>query len=247
MGLLKSGLMKILPSKMVINIYSIKEIFDAKNIHFSLEGEDIVLNSIFENKKKGFYVDIGANHPKKHSNTYMFYKKGWRGMNVDAAPGSMRLFRIFRSRDINIESPISYKVEDLNYYMFDDPRLNSFSKELSYEREKNTKYKIIKIIKIKTTTLQDIFEKYLPIGIEIDFLTVDVEGYDMNVLKSNDWNKYKPRVIVIEQLPDPNNSIVNSEIYLFLKNKSYNLIAKTGNSCIYSLSLDIKLSQYLTI
>ena len=70
---------------------------------YSQEGEDRILQRLFENQTPGFYVDIGAHHPRRFSNTYIFYKQGWRGINVDATPGSMFLFRVFRKRDINLE------------------------------------------------------------------------------------------------------------------------------------------------
>src|SRR5580658_8816405 len=74
---------------------------------FSQEGEDMILASFFEGKKNGFYVDVGAHHPKRFSNTHHFYIRGWRGINVDATPGSMKLFRRTRPDDINIEAAVS--------------------------------------------------------------------------------------------------------------------------------------------
>src|SRR5262249_32770188 len=74
---------------------------------YSQEGEDMILNRIFGEKKSGFYVDVGAYHPKRFSNTYFFYKKGWRGINIDAMPGSMKPFNAKRNRDINVETPVS--------------------------------------------------------------------------------------------------------------------------------------------
>ena len=76
------------------------------NICYSQNGEDLILNRFLENKKNGFYIDIGAHHPIRFSNTYLFYKKGWRGINIDAMPGSMDLFNKIRSRDINIEKEL---------------------------------------------------------------------------------------------------------------------------------------------
>ena len=113
-----------------------------KNNSYSQEGEDLILHKIFPDKKNGFYVDIGAHHPFRFSNTYYFYRKGWRGVNIDAAPGSMKLFNKYRSRDINIEAAISNKIETLTYYKFNDPALNTFDKDLAQTRIGN-KYKII--------------------------------------------------------------------------------------------------------
>jgi len=68
---------------------------------YSQDGEDIILKEFFSGKEKGFYVDIGAHHPLRLSNTYLFYKKGWSGINIDAMPGSMKIFNKKRRRDIN--------------------------------------------------------------------------------------------------------------------------------------------------
>lgn len=101
---------------------------------YSQEGEDMILRRIFGNQKNGFYVDVGAHHPKRFSNTYYFYKKGWRGINIDAMPGSMKAFDKIRRRDVNIEKPISDQKQLLTYFAFNEPALNGFSRELTNER-----------------------------------------------------------------------------------------------------------------
>ena len=105
---------------------------------YSQEGEDMILNKIFEFKKNGFYIDIGAHHPKRFSNTYFFYKKGWMGINVDAKPGSMYLFNKIRPRDINLEIGLNNEKSVLKYYSFNEPALNTFDKELADERSRDS-------------------------------------------------------------------------------------------------------------
>ncbi|MFM5955986.1 MAG: FkbM family methyltransferase, partial [Dolichospermum sp.] len=97
-------------------------------------------------------MDIGAHHPQRFSNTYYFYLKGWSGINIDAMPGSMKIFDDLRPLDINLEIPISDKSEILTYYEFDEPALNSFSLPLSQERIKTSNYKIIAETQLKTQT-----------------------------------------------------------------------------------------------
>ena len=84
---------------------------------YSQEGEDMILRRLFERKDKGVYIDVGAHHPKKFSNTYYFYKKGWSGINLDAMPGSMLRFDKVRPRDLNIETAISDTKETLKYFI----------------------------------------------------------------------------------------------------------------------------------
>ncbi|MFM6072225.1 MAG: FkbM family methyltransferase, partial [Dolichospermum sp.] len=155
---------------------------------------DLILARFFEKEKNGFYVDIGAHHPQRFSNTYYFYLKGWSGINIDAMPGSMKIFDDLRPLDINLEIPISDKSEILTYYEFDEPALNSFSLPLSQERIKTSNYKIIAETQLKTQTLAEVLDKHLPPEQTIDFLSIDVEGLDYKVMISNNWDKYKPKV-----------------------------------------------------
>jgi len=205
---------------------------------YSQDGEDILIDNMIKRKKQGFYVDVGAHHPFKYSNTYFFYKKGWRGINIDAMPGSMKIFNRTRKRDINLEYAIYEKERKLTFYMFNQPTLNSFSKKISLQREKKGKFKIINKIPIKTVTLEKVLDKHLPKNQKIDFLSTDVEGLDLEVLKSNNWKKYKPHFIVVELLNKNLKKVLKDPIYKFLSNKNYNLISKTIRSCIFKLIQD---------
>ena len=111
---------------------------------WSQEGEDLILARIFGDKPDGFYVDVGAHHPQRFSNTYYFYRRGWRGINIDAMPGSMLAFNRLRPLDINIELGIGSQPGKLNFYMFNEPALNGFAKDLADSRDQSdTPYKII--------------------------------------------------------------------------------------------------------
>lgn len=201
------------------------------NKSYSQEGEDMILRRIFDKVRVGFYVDVGAYHPKKYSNTYYFYKIGWTGINIDAMPGSMKKFRNIRAKDINIEIPISSKKQILTYYAFNEPALNSFNKELSYERDGKDGYKIIFEKEIETSTLSDILDNNMPANIkEINFMSIDVETLDFDVLKSNNWEKYKPLIVLIEDLNFKINNLAKSDIYNFLKQYNYDFFAKTVNT-----------------
>lgn len=200
---------------------------------YSQEGEDIVLSRIFEKKRKGFYVDVGAYHPFRFSNTYLFYKKGWSGSNIDANPESIKLFNKFRSRDINVNVGIGTG-ETLVYYMFNEPALNTFVKELAEQYSKIPGYKIIKTVPIKTATLSQVFTEFLPKGQHIDFMSVDCEGLDLVVLKSNDWSKYRPTVLVVEilNLKYLEEALVHP-INVYLNSLEYKLFAKCYNSYFF--------------
>ena len=203
------------------------------NKSYSQEGEDMIINRLFINTNNGFYVDVGAHHPKRFSNTYFFYKKGWKGINIDAMTGSMRLFDKYRPRDINVEIPISDKREVLDFYVFNEPALNTFSKELYEKRILNSSYFLERVEKKQTYRLEEILKKYLKKSASIDFLSVDAEGYDFNVLKSNDFTKYRPKIILVEIIGGTIEKIFSSYISKLLTEKHYTFYAKTGNTVFF--------------
>jgi FkbM family methyltransferase len=232
---MKKVLKRILPSNYYKKLAKIKnEYFDGNALKsYSQEGEDMILRRIFENQKKGFYVDVGAHHPKRFSNTYYFYKRGWSGINIDATPGSMRKFKKHRKRDINLELPISENENTLTYYMFNEPALNCFSQRLSSERIEKGNYKLIDTKKLKTQTLTSVLSGYLYPHSQIDFLSIDVEGLDLSVLKSNDWDKYRPKVVIVEILKNSVQSLFEHDITYFLEKKDFIVFAKTVNSVFF--------------
>ncbi|MFD0793247.1 FkbM family methyltransferase [Mucilaginibacter litoreus] len=210
-------------------------------VSYSQEGEDMVLRSFYEGKKnyKGFFVDVGAHHPYRFSNTLYFYKKGWRGINIEPTPGAIKAFNIFRRKDINLNIGISRLKDKLSFYCFNEPALNGFSKEISLERNNAaTKYKIIKEVSIETWPLKDVFDTYLPKNQQIDFLTIDVEGFDLAVLQSNSWEKYRPMYIAVEDRMNLE-SLLESEVYSFLKKQGYQLVAKTLRTLFFKQIIDV--------
>jgi len=218
-----------------------RRIIDIKNKYFdgyafksySLDGEDIIINRLFGKQQTGFYVDVGACHPKRFSNTYYFYKKGWRGINIDAMPDSMKLFNKLRQKDINIEKPISDRRKILKYYAFNEPALNGFSKELSEQRNGHGGYYIKFTKDIQTVTLEEILDNHLPHNQEIDFLSIDVEGIDFMVLKSNNFEKYKPKVILIEMLGSTFNDVGSNKISIYLNQFNYSIYTILCNTVIF--------------
>jgi FkbM family methyltransferase len=198
---------------------------------FSQEGEDRILYRIFEKEKPGFYVDIGAHHPFRFSNTYLFYKIGWKGINIEANPDAHPLFQKFRSKDLNLNIAIGDESEKLQFHRFEEPALNSFDPSLSEERVR-LGWKKKDIITIPIHSLKSVFENHLSNDLRINFLTVDVEGLDFAVLKSNDWQKYRPDYVLVECLKSDN--IVEDPIYKFLTNEcSYSFYAKTVNTVFF--------------
>lgn len=205
------------------------------NKSYSQEGEDLILKRLLNNKRTGFFVDIGAHHPKRFSNTYLFYLKGWTGINVDPLPGIMEKFKVERPKDINLEIGVSLSDQELDYYMFNEPALNTFSKVEATKKDNIEGYQIVNTVKIKTTPLVEILERHLSRNQKIDFLTIDVEGLDLEVINSNDWEKYRPTYLLVEDLRRQDISIFISEspLYKRLSVLGYIFIAKTFNTLFF--------------
>lgn len=234
-GKIKKGI-KILISPQDFYIYP-KDLHLYHSLSFSQEGEDLIVKELFHGKTQGFYVDVGAHHPQRFSNTYYFYLKGWKGINIDAMPDSMKIFELLRPNDINLEFPVSDKSETLTYYEFNESAINSFSLPLSQKRDLESKsYKIVSETRMQTQTLAKVLDTYLPFNQVIDFLSIDVEGLDYQVLISNDWEKYRPKIVLVEDLNLRFLEDVNdSKIYNFLLSKGYRLMAKTLRTLIFEL------------
>lgn len=174
---------------------------DIDNYFFSQSGEDAILQKIFskklEKKETGFYIDVGAFHPYSSSNTYLFYLNGWRGINIDAYPGSMKLFNKYRPKDINIECGVNNQSGKFTFYTFNNqPDMNSFS--IEHLSQIGMENRIDKKIEIDTYPLKDILNKHLSENQEIDFINIDAEGYDYTILASNNWEKWRPKAIAVE-------------------------------------------------
>ena len=180
---------------------------------------------------KGFYVDIGAFHPTLFSNTKYFYDIGWNGINIDANPASIVEFNKSRERDINISCGVSDEYGELDYYYFGEGyTINTFNKEQAHEFEKVFNKKVIEIKKIPVEPINKILEKHCTVGQHIDFITIDVEGFEMRILQSFDFGKYAPDYFLVEDLEYQNKNIQafkKGVLYKFLKSKGYNVVGKT--------------------
>jgi FkbM family methyltransferase len=201
-------------------------------VSYAQEGEDIILQRIFGVQKSGFYIDIGAHHPHRFSNTYIFYSRGWRGVNIEPNPEMFDLFRKYRAKDINVKKGISESIGVLNYFMFDEPALNTFDKVLALEYEEQS-HKMKKMINVDVCRLDMLLEEVVPDGVAIDFMTIDAEGHDFDVLKSNNWMIFRPRILLVEMLGITLTELNQSDMHKFIVLQGYELIAKTVNTFFY--------------
>lgn len=194
---------------------------------YSQFGEDRILDEIIRKDfYNGFYVDVGCFHPKKYSNTFMLFKRGWFGINIDMEESKIDTFDIARPNDYNFLGAISDKVEKVKIY-----RNQKFGVSSTIDPSILKKDDIIDENFITTTTLDNVINNSPYKNKEIDLLNIDTEGNDFKVLKSLNFNIYNPKVIIIETHLKKIEEIIKSEIYIYLITKEYDL--KSWN--IYSL------------
>ena len=201
-----------------------------KKVSYSYGGIDSLVLNIFKNQKEGFYLDIGCGHPIKNNNTYLLNKKGWCGINIDLDEENIDLFNSYRKKDVNLATAVSDKEGETDLYFYHSKSaLNTISKENADFQ----KAKVSAIKKIKTQTINKIIENSPFKDRKIDFLSVDVEGSELAILKNFDFAKYSPKVIVVEyldlslkklEIKNLNiNNIIKSEIYKFIESNNYTL------------------------
>tara|TARA_E500000178_G_scaffold238391_1_gene234878 strand:+ start:899 stop:1636 length:738 start_codon:yes stop_codon:yes gene_type:complete len=201
---------------------------------YSQEGEDIILKRYFENRKNGFYVDIGAHHPYRYSNTALLREMGWSGINIEPSPDLIEKFYRFRPEDINLNLGVSFDQGEMIFYKFNEQLINTFSEDLALSRNGKNGWKITDKILIKTVSLCNILQENINENQKIDLLSVDTEGLDYEVIKSNDWNKYRPEIIVVEMYEIMHiKHVLSSELCSFLEQKDYCVFAKTMNSVFF--------------
>jgi len=204
--------------RIIHNIYIKNRLFIQKKT-YALENEDLKVLDFFKNKKKGgLYVDVGCYHPTQINNTYLLYKRNWRGINIDTSKFSIDLFNFLRPDDINFHCAISNKNEKINlYYQKDFSQLSSTDKSTAkYFIKGNLKKKKVNAFKLDTILAKTKYKNK-----KIDFLDIDVEGADLKVLQGLNFIKYNPRLICIE-IHDKR--VKKSDVYHFLKKKKYRLI-----------------------
>ena len=158
-------------------------------------GEDLVVNNFFKNKTNGTYVDVGCYHPIDGNNTHLLFKNGWNGINIDLNKISIDLFNIARKNDENFRVAVSNKSKKIKfYYRKKINMLNTINKKFA----NNSFKKGYSIDYIQARTLSSILKESKLKNKKIDFLNIDIEGNEINALKTLDFKIYRPKLICVE-------------------------------------------------
>ena len=185
--------------------------------------EDLVLDILFSCKNEGFYIDVGANDPEELSNTKRFYEKGWSGINIEPTPHLYEKLCVSRKRDINLNVGIAPERGEMPFYIMSADTLSSFDKEAALKSGKIHGAKLLDDISIQVLPLNEIFDLHVR-GRCVDILSVDVEGFDLDVLKSNDWERNRPYALIVEINQDESNILqyLEGQDYLLVYNNFTN-------------------------
>jgi FkbM family methyltransferase len=200
---------------------------------YAQEGEDLILLDLLADVPTGFYVDVGAFHPEHYSNTRLFHRRGWRGINIDPNPAAAAQFRRKRPRDINLNVAVTREAGTLQYFMFETmPSLNTCDAAVA-EHRRAAEGLAFTTVAVEGLPLAALLDRHLPAGQDIHFLSIDVEGLELDVLRSNDWERRRPRYVLTESLNRDLAEVLEEEATRFLVERGYVPFARTPRTVFF--------------
>ena len=218
---IKNIIINLYPLNKIYFLYKIKKL-SKKKYYYAENAEDVIINTLFNHRTDGYYIDVGCYHPVRGSLTYKLYNKGWRGVNIDVSSSSINLFNIARPKDKNLNVGITNNNgEDFYYQLGNINQGNSLKKYDNAEK-----------IKIKLSTIDQVITD---LKIEkIDYINIDAEYRDFEALQGLSLIKVRPSLITIE---DANNfdisNIINTNINKYLVERNYFLFSRTICTSFY--------------
>ncbi|MCX5984689.1 MAG: FkbM family methyltransferase [Nostocales cyanobacterium LacPavin_0920_SED1_MAG_38_18] len=213
-------------------------------ISYAQNFEDVLLNRVFKDKLEGFYIDVGAFHPTSDSVTKAFYDRGWTGINIEPMQFYYKLLRQERPKDINLNIALSDSEGILNLFeVVGRPGNSTLNKEIAYKIAQENDLEVYQHT-ISVKTLASICEQY--VNQEIDFLKIDVEGLEEQVILGADWEKFRPTILVIESTIPNTNIRREDHIFDFLNKKGYQKVFFDGINDYYITEESNSLAKYFS-
>lgn len=182
-------------------------------ISYAQNGEDVLLRRVFPDSYQGFYVDVGANDPIYHSVTKHFYERGWRGVNIEPLPAMYARLVADRPRDVTLHAGLADIEGTLTFHESESVHgWSTFNAKMASDYRERGHVLIERTVPV--TTLAKVCETYAPEV--VDFLKIDVEGFEPAVLRGGDWTRHRPRVVLIENAwPESWEHLILEANYLF--------------------------------
>lgn len=202
----------------------LRELVYCREFQFSQFGEDIFLNQYFSAQEKGFYVEIGGHHSMSLSNTYLFYRKGWRGLIVEPVPEFSKEIERARPGDIVLNIAISSS-EGTVPFSSSGPTSGIADQTHLYARNVEESERIL----VQTRSLEAVFADVVDPATPIDFMSIDCEGHDLVVINSNDWKKYRPRLLLVEDHDSGDRTAVDDAV----TGADYRLLCRLGLTKVF--------------
>ena len=199
---------------------------------YSQEGEELIVRRFFGGRHHGFYVDVGAHEPRRYLNTHFLHQDGWRGIAIEPNPACAARFAKERPHDVCVNVGIGAGSGSLTYHMFEAWELNTFDPTLATRRESEG-HPVQQTRLIPVRPLAGVLEATVPPGTVIDLMTIDVEGFDMDVLRTNCWKRFAPRLLLVEMFEKDLRRVLETELARFLMDLGYVPVAKTFNTLFF--------------
>lgn len=207
--------------------------------HFGQWAEDVLVRKLFPKAKRtGFYMDLGAYHPFVHSNTAFFWMKGWHGINVDANPHSIALFKKARPKDTNVwaallpHTDIQKGTREVELHLPDQfDTQSSVSATGTVKLEMGLDRGFSKSIRVPSMSVLDLVNEHAIQ--QVDYLNIDIEGLDIDILRDLDLSRVRPRVVTIEDFSIDLKELVHSELSVLMNEAGYALVGRAGLTSIF--------------
>ena len=199
-------------------------------VSYAQNFEDVILNRIFKDEESGFYIDVGAHHPIYDSVTKAFYNRGWRGINIEPVSEFFELLQQDRPDDINLHLAVGEQATQLEFFELQGSGFSTFNRDTAIKLA-TIRQLPLSCYTVTVSTLADICQKY--VHTSIDFLKIDVEGWEEQVIAGNDWETFRPTVIIIEATIPDSPSRRETNILSFLESKGYKLVYFDGLNDYY--------------
>lgn len=204
--------------KYLCSMLEIATMSESFNRSFAQFGEDLLVTQLL-GTEPGRYVDVGAHDPWRYSNTALLYGRGWRGINIDADARAIQRFQADRPEDINLHVGIAAESGVAEFAVFGDGAVNSFDPSLAAKQ--NQAFGPPVMHAIRTEPLAAVLTEHLTPGLRLRYLNVDCEGLDDIVLRSNDWDRFRPDVITVELHGLNLEAVAQNPSYQFLRSVGY--------------------------
>lgn len=197
---------------------------------FAHWGEDQIAIHYLKDVQNGFYVDIGCYHPSLYSNTKLLHDRGWSGINIDPNPFMIQEFERERPDDVNLRIAIAAEAGSIELMLFHDwASSNTISTEFADAIAKRHDIQVDKRIPTPARPLRDVLDEHAS-GRTIDFMNIDIESVDIQALESNDWQRYRPRLLAIEDFEFRFDAPRESAIYCYLMDQGYEMVSR----CVFT-------------